>query len=95
VAQIYRRLLGNGSAIGQTVNICSGRATSLREVIALCRELTGHDLEIVTNPAFVRANEVQVLAGSTARLDALIGPVPRTPLIDTLRWMLSESRDAS
>lgn len=88
VCRIYRRLLGNPAAFGQTVNICSGQAVTLREVLNCCSELTGHRLEIAVNPAFVRANEVRSLAGSTERLERIIGELPRIPLKETLRWML-------
>ena len=88
VCQIYRRLLGNEAAYGKTANICSGEAVTLRDVLSYCRELTGHDMEIRVNPAFVRANEVRSLAGSTAKLDGIIGAFDRIPLKETLRWMV-------
>lgn len=88
VSEIYARLLGNPSAFGATLNICSGTAVSLGEVLAACSQITGHAIEVQVNPAFVRANEVRSLAGSPARLESIIGPMPRIPLEDTLRWML-------
>jgi len=74
---------------GQTVNVASGEMYSLREVIALCEELTGHHIEINVNPAFVRANEVKKLCGDTQQLASLLTPLPhKIPLKETLRWML-------
>ena len=35
----------------------------------------------------VRANEVRRLLGSAAKLGRAIGPPPRIPLEETLRWM--------
>ena len=90
VAQAYRRLLQTPAAAGQTVNICSGRTSSLREIIALASELTDHAIQVQVNPAFVRASEVRCLSGSPARLRSLIGADWHSPpLRDTLRWMLS------
>jgi GDP-6-deoxy-D-talose 4-dehydrogenase len=87
VVECYRRLLAPDAPTG-TFNVCSGVGHSLQEVLALARQLTGHDIEVRVNPAFVRANEVHTLIGSRARLDAAIGAVPAIPLADTLRWML-------
>ena len=56
----YRRLI-EAKAFGQTVNVCSGKTHSLREVMAMCEKITGHIMTIQVNPAFVRANEVKTL----------------------------------
>lgn len=88
VADAYVRLLSAPNAAGQVFNICSGKAVTLREVIALAARVSGHELEVRVNPAFVRANEVRSLSGSAARLEAAIGPLDAIPLEDTLRWMI-------
>lgn len=87
VALAYRALLDAAPQPG-AVNICSGRATSLFELIEMCRDITGHDIEVVVNPAFQRANEIKMLCGSRDSLDALTGAQPRHELRDTLHWML-------
>jgi nucleoside-diphosphate-sugar epimerase len=88
VCGVYRRLLACEDAIGKTINICTGRGMTLREVIALLEGETGHRMEIRVNPHFVRANEVQSLVGSPRKLDALVGPVASIPFRTTLRDML-------
>jgi nucleoside-diphosphate-sugar epimerase len=88
VVQLYRRLLEVPAAVGQTFNVCSGQAWSLNDVLAMVREISGHDFEVRVNPAFVRQNEVKTLLGSRAKLDAVVGEVPEIALRDTLRWML-------
>lgn len=87
LVQAYRRLMEAGAA-GETVNVCSGTSYSLREVLHLCGQITGHSLEIDVNPAFVRANEVKTLCGDASRLRQLIGDWETPPLEQTLRWML-------
>ena len=88
VVQAYRRLLQVNSD-GHTVNICSGHTHSLREVLSMAEHLSGHQLQVKINPAFVRANEVKTLSGNPARLRALIGADWHSPpLQDTLCWML-------
>ena len=89
VADAYSRLLDVPTAVGATVNVCSGHSHSLREVIAMAEHITGHALPVQVNPAFVRANEVKTLLGNPTRLRALVGTDwASPPLQGTLRWML-------
>jgi len=86
VAQCYRRLLAMAPA-GEAYNVCSGRSHSLASLIDMMTEIAGYRIEVQVNPAFVRANEVLTLAGSNAKLVAVIGQVEPPPLAETLRWM--------
>jgi GDP-6-deoxy-D-talose 4-dehydrogenase len=88
VVQAYLRLLQEPTAIGQTFNVCSGKAHTLAEVLNLVRDVSGSDFEVRVNPAFVRANEVKTLLGSRAKLEACVGRLDEFELRDTLRWML-------
>lgn len=91
VSKIYSNLLMQGQS-GEAYNICSGRPVSLRSVIDALKRITGHDLHIKVNPAFVRANEVHRLCGNPAKLEACIGKLEFPSLEETLRWMLSRSQ---
>jgi len=89
VAAIYAKLIRAPLAVGATLNICSGKAYTLREVLALVEEISGKKLTVHVNPAFVRTNDVRVLLGDRSRLDALLpGSGGRIPLRETLRWMI-------
>jgi nucleoside-diphosphate-sugar epimerase len=50
VVDAYARLLGSDAAIGRILNVCSGTRFSLRSVIALVEELSGHRFEIMEDP---------------------------------------------
>ncbi|AJX30225.1 NAD-dependent epimerase/dehydratase family protein [Burkholderia oklahomensis] len=89
VVSVYRRLIENDFA-GRTFNVCSGVGYSLQDVLAMMRELTGHDPEICVNPQFVRAHEIHKLIGNCRELASGIGAVNSIPLRDTLAWMLTE-----
>jgi nucleoside-diphosphate-sugar epimerase len=91
VVQAYRKLIEIGP-VGEIFNVASGKTHSLREVLALCTELSGHELEVQVNPAFVRANEVRALCGDATKLRECIGEWDTPELKDTLRWML-EGKD--
>lgn len=86
IANAYCRLLET-SSIGQTINVCSGVVHSLKEVIQIVAEIMEHEIEIVVNPAYVRANEVRTLRGSSERLRSFIGEWSSPSLSETLQWM--------
>jgi GDP-6-deoxy-D-talose 4-dehydrogenase len=87
VAEAYCRLLDTPP--GGVVNLCSGRTTSLREVVALVQEMSGWKLEVRVNPAFVRPMDVRRLRGNNARLLGLLPDWQPRPLRETIGWMLS------
>lgn len=86
VAAIYRRLL-EASPSGEVFNICSGQATELSTVLELMSEISGHQIEVRINPAYVRSNEVKLLVGSSNKLERVIGRYTKITLRKTLEWM--------
>ncbi|QXT37998.1 GDP-mannose 4,6-dehydratase (plasmid) [Sphingomonas sanguinis] len=88
VVQAYVGLLGAADS-DVPVNIATAMAHSVRDVLAMAGQLTGHHPEIVVNPAFVRNNDVQRLTGSNERLRTLLPHWAPVPLSDTLEWMLA------
>jgi nucleoside-diphosphate-sugar epimerase len=90
VCEVYLRLLDKGVP-GQAYNVCSGQPYALQHVIATLEQITGHRMDVQVNPAFVRANEVHRLCGSTGKLVAAVGPLPAYGLEQTLPWMLEQA----
>lgn len=88
VAEAYARLLHCVDAVGLTVNVSSGRAYRLDEILRKVASISGHNLEVHVDSELVRDNEVRSLWGDSSLLDRLIGPIDRIPLEATLRWML-------
>lgn len=88
VVKAYRGLI-EARPLGQTVNVSSGKSHSLREVIDMCSAITGHQIDVEVNPAFVRANEVKILCGDNSRLCELVKGWDTPGLDQTLSWMLS------
>jgi nucleoside-diphosphate-sugar epimerase len=72
VCEAYLRLMVDGE-VGGTYNICSGVPHALESVVDTLAELTGHQISVEVNPAFVRANEVFRLCGDPGRLVGLLG----------------------
>jgi GDP-6-deoxy-D-talose 4-dehydrogenase len=90
VTDAYLKLLEK-AAIGQIYNICSSKTYTLHQVIDTLTELTGHQMDVVVNPAFVRANELHRLCGDASKLHTTIDTHDPIALKDTLRWMLESS----
>lgn len=88
VVDCYMRLLSSRQATGRTFNVCSGRGSTLKQVIELAQRLSGHELAIETNPALVRGNEVKTLYGDNRELRDAIGDLQMPPLESTLKWMI-------
>lgn len=91
VVQAYCQLLARAPA-GEVFNVCSGRATSLRDVLAMMQTIAGYDIEVISDPALQRAHEVMRLRGSDDKLRALIGERVQPPLEQTLRTMFEAMR---
>jgi nucleoside-diphosphate-sugar epimerase len=77
------------------LNIATGCALSIREIMGLAEELTGHRPEIEVNPAFVRDNEVQLLVGDHGRLSGALPDWRPRPIEETLEWMLAGDEGAA
>lgn len=88
VVRIYHRLLDCDAAIGRTVNVCSGKAHRLTDVLAIVERLAGVKFEVEVARHLVRENEVKVLLGNRSLLDSLVAPQAGHDLVDTLRWMI-------
>ena len=88
VVRAYRLLAASGER--GPVNVCSGRSSSARELIAALGRAAGVGIEHVVDPALVRAHEVMEIRGSAARLRELTGWEPEIPLettlADTVAW---------
>lgn len=91
VAAAYVKLIE--SNVSSTIlNICSGRAIALREVIQKMNLIAGYEIEVRVNPAYVRANEMPCLRGNDSYLRDLINFLPKYTFDDTLKSMF-ENKD--
>ena len=90
VVRAYRRLL-EVCPIGETVNVCSGKSHSLREILAMAETISCHKIDVRVNPAFVRQNEVKTLTGDPSKLRRIIGEWDTSSLRETIGWMLGKS----
>lgn len=87
VCEAYLQLLQKAKP-GEVYNICTGKPVTLKAVLALLSQITGHQLQVKVNPAFVRKNEIHRLCGSPDKLAGVVGEIASPALADTLGWML-------
>jgi NAD dependent epimerase/dehydratase len=87
------RLAECDAALGQVVNIGTGRDVSIREVAEQAQTLTGRQVPLETRTERLRppASEVRRLQADASRLRALTGWSPQTPLAHglarTIEWL--------
>ncbi len=89
VVECYKRLVLKDLK-SETVNICTSKAVSLREILKIAKEMFGYEIEVVKNPKFVRKNEIKVLRGSPKKLFSLIEKPKIYSLKETLREIVEE-----
>lgn len=92
VANIYAELLTIKQEPGiQTYNICSGKLISIRETINELQRLTGHKLNIESNPDFIRTSDIKKQCGDNGKLYNIIDKVPPADMATLLSWMVTSN----
>ncbi len=71
ICNAYLHLIQHGEP-GEIYNVCSGQAFTLQFVIETLKFLTGHEIHVEVNSAFVRAEEVHRLCGNPTKLKTLL-----------------------
>jgi len=74
---------------GETFNISSGVCVSLSDIVQALIELSGHQLEVRSNPDFVRSNEIKSLCGDSGKLQRMTGWKITQPIRNVLGDMLN------
>ena len=83
VVAAYRMVVA-GRLVGQPLNVASGRAINIGEVVQRLIELSGVDVVIEVDPSRLRSVDVPVLIGDASKLRRLTGWRPQIPLETTL-----------
>ena len=86
ICAAYVKLLQTDVA-SKTVNVCSGKAVELTEIINMVSQLSNHKLDVIVDPKFVRQNEIKSLYGTDSKLTHLIGEYRQFSFQSTLEWM--------
>ncbi len=90
VVKAYIALLTE-ETLFQIFNLCSGHMMSIKEIIDHLHAVTGHEIKIETNAAFIRKTDIQRQRGSQ---QVLLNTCPQLTLPmdfkQTLSWMLTD-----
>ena len=86
VVKIYEKLL-NLKTGERIFNIGSGKGYGIGEILDFMREVSGCDITVEQNPAFMRADEPEEITADTARLEANGLNLCKTHIKQTLKWM--------
>jgi nucleoside-diphosphate-sugar epimerase len=82
------KLLVQEGAPHQTMNFCTGRLVSLKRLIELAAEISGHSLEVRSAAGLTRASDISRQLGDNSRIAGL-GYRCKFAIEDTIGWMLS------
>ncbi len=77
--------LAERAQAGEIYNVCSGKATSISEVLRLLITAAHIAVEVREDPPRMRAVDVPVFYGSNEKLKSLTGWDPKIPLLQSLR----------
>lgn len=92
-SEVLTQLAVSPDAVGETINLCTGKGTSLRELLDAAQRVAGYEIEVVAAPEFTRKSEIWRLLGSSDKLVGILGgPVPTRPVESVLEEMLAAYR---
>lgn len=89
VVEAYARLVTSSPRFN-VVNICSGRAVHLTDIMSIMDDLAGYRMKVVPAPEFWRKDEPRTVIGSPLRLEALVGSLPNPEIRQTLTRMYEQ-----
>lgn len=87
VCEVYKRLI-ECDVKSEIVNICSNNGIKLLDIIDIMNKLSGYEIKVDVNPAFVRKDEIKSLTGSTDMLFKIIGKIDNNSIELLLEKML-------
>jgi GDP-4-dehydro-6-deoxy-D-mannose reductase len=92
VCTAYAALLEGGGTAGEIYNVCSGRATTMRELLRTLITIAAVPVEVREDPERMRPADVPVSVGDATKLRAATDWTPRIPLTAALRAVYDDAR---
>lgn len=85
VVRAYYLLLKSDSDVNETFNICSGRPTSIQDIIDMFKKITRTNPPLAVDKSLLRPVENNIVVGSNHKLNKLTGWRPEIELEDSLK----------
>jgi len=86
ISRWYVQLLGSTEVV-LNINLCSGKLTSLRDIIDGLCVIAEYKIMVKVNPDFVRDNEIKILCGDNTLLQSMVNKNETKSITATLQWM--------
>jgi GDP-4-dehydro-6-deoxy-D-mannose reductase len=77
-----------GAVAGQALNLATGRPVRVERLLGILLDLSGLEVEVRTDPARIRPDEVPTISGDARRAESLLDWRPSIPLDRTLADVL-------
>ena len=94
VVRAYRMLAESGER-GETYNVCSGVARSIRDVLRELIIAARVPVEVREDPARARPSDVPLFVGNNAKLHAATGWSPQIPFARSIREIYAAARNTT
>jgi GDP-4-dehydro-6-deoxy-D-mannose reductase len=88
VVGIYWKLANSAAAVGEVVNVCTGKGVVIRDILSKLVELSGTNIEIKTDPARLKPIDIPVHYGSTEKQKKITGISPELNLDEALKRIM-------
>jgi GDP-4-dehydro-6-deoxy-D-mannose reductase len=96
VKAYYKLLSSNSIPFGEPINICSGKANSIKYILSLLLSLARIPIEISIDQSKIRPSDMPLYVGDCSRINEMTGWIPEIPihetLIDVLNFIRGQSR---
>lgn len=92
IVQAYEALLTQ-PLMHSTYNLCSGISYSLQDILTYLSNQTGHNIQLIQNPAFIRSQDILAQKARAELLFSELSVDNPINLYQTLDWMLSASEE--
>ena len=85
----YMKVIGNKAAIGQAIQLCTGKGHSIKETAELIADMTDFKGQILWNAIPKRPFEANIMIGDNSKAKRLLGWEPKYDLKQGLEKMIS------
>ena len=85
VINLMWKLINNKSAYGEVVNICTGVAVSISDILNSLVKLSGKEIAIVSEEKRMRSHDLLVHFGDNKKLNQIVGDYKFTSIKSTIK----------
>tara|TARA_B100000767_G_C19764325_1_gene536723 strand:- start:1399 stop:2298 length:900 start_codon:yes stop_codon:yes gene_type:complete len=88
VIYLMWELINNKESYGKVINLCSGKAVPMIDIVRYMIDISGKDIDLITENSLMRVNDVKFHYGDNSKLLKLVGDFNFTPWKKTINQIL-------